>query len=183
MARPWGGAIPVRPDDVSRVLHTRPASLGPLPAPPRSCQPTRMPPCAHRYGFQPQRVAVWIYWHAVLLLAKGVPFFRWVVRGLLARGGQPVERRPAYLPACRRSPACAKMARDARLSSSLRDASPAPTCPSLQPTHPRVQSGGSCGGEAPRHRRRPQLCVAGGAEVAVDLVVKRAAWCLICTYD
>lgn len=28
-----------------------------------------------RFGFQPQRVAVWIYWHAVLLLAKGVPFF------------------------------------------------------------------------------------------------------------
>ena len=28
-----------------------------------------------RYGFQPQRVAVWIYWQAVLLLWKGVPFF------------------------------------------------------------------------------------------------------------
>ncbi|KAL4448927.1 hypothetical protein ABPG77_007644 [Micractinium sp. CCAP 211/92] len=28
-----------------------------------------------RYGFQPHRVALWIYWHAVLLLWKGVPFF------------------------------------------------------------------------------------------------------------
>lgn len=28
-----------------------------------------------RFGFQPQRVALWIYWHAVVLLWKGVPFF------------------------------------------------------------------------------------------------------------
>jgi hypothetical protein len=28
-----------------------------------------------RYGFQPQRVAFWIYWHALLLLWKGVPFY------------------------------------------------------------------------------------------------------------
>lgn len=34
-------------------------------------------PSPRRFGFQPQRVAVWIYWHAVLLLAKGVPFFRY----------------------------------------------------------------------------------------------------------
>lgn len=27
-----------------------------------------------KYGFQPQRVAFWIYWQAVLLLWKGVPF-------------------------------------------------------------------------------------------------------------
>jgi DUF1365 family protein len=30
---------------------------------------------ANRFGFQPQRVALWIYWHAVVLLWKGVPFF------------------------------------------------------------------------------------------------------------
>lgn len=36
----------------------------------------RPPPVdARRYGFQPHRVALWIYWHAVLLLAKGVPFY------------------------------------------------------------------------------------------------------------
>ncbi len=34
-----------------------------------------------RYGFQPHRVALWIYWHAVLLLWKGVPFFGWVGPG------------------------------------------------------------------------------------------------------
>lgn len=28
-----------------------------------------------RYGFQPHRVALWIYWQAVLLLWKGVPFY------------------------------------------------------------------------------------------------------------
>ena len=28
-----------------------------------------------KYGFQPQRVALWIYWHAVCLLWKGVPFY------------------------------------------------------------------------------------------------------------
>lgn len=28
-----------------------------------------------RYGFQPQRIALWIYWHALLLLRKGVPFY------------------------------------------------------------------------------------------------------------
>lgn len=27
------------------------------------------------YGFQPHRVALWIYWHALLLLRKGVPFY------------------------------------------------------------------------------------------------------------
>lgn len=48
--------------------------------PTRPALPRR--PC--RYGFQPQRVAVWIYWHAVLLLAKGVPFFG-CVRGLRGR--------------------------------------------------------------------------------------------------
>jgi hypothetical protein len=30
-----------------------------------------------RYGFQPHRVALWIYWHAVVLLWKGVSFYRW----------------------------------------------------------------------------------------------------------
>jgi hypothetical protein len=35
-----------------------------------------MPPLLScRYGFQPHRVALWIYWHAVLLLWKGVPFY------------------------------------------------------------------------------------------------------------
>jgi DUF1365 family protein len=28
-----------------------------------------------RYGFQPHRVALWIYWQAAVLLCKGVPFF------------------------------------------------------------------------------------------------------------
>jgi hypothetical protein len=28
-----------------------------------------------RYGYEPQRVAVWIYWQALLLLRKGVPFY------------------------------------------------------------------------------------------------------------
>jgi DUF1365 family protein len=28
-----------------------------------------------KYGFQPQRIALWIYWHALLLLIKGVPFY------------------------------------------------------------------------------------------------------------
>jgi len=27
-----------------------------------------------KYGFQPQKVALWIYWHALVLLFKGVPF-------------------------------------------------------------------------------------------------------------
>ncbi|KAI8107379.1 hypothetical protein M9435_002410 [Picochlorum sp. BPE23] len=28
-----------------------------------------------KYGFQPQRIAAWIYWHALVLLWKGVPFY------------------------------------------------------------------------------------------------------------
>lgn len=28
-----------------------------------------------RYGFMPQRTAFWIYWQAVKLMWKGVPFF------------------------------------------------------------------------------------------------------------
>ena len=28
-----------------------------------------------KYGFQPQRIALWIYWHALLLLWKGVSFY------------------------------------------------------------------------------------------------------------
>lgn len=28
-----------------------------------------------KYGFQPQRIALWIYWHALVLLWKGVPFY------------------------------------------------------------------------------------------------------------
>ena len=28
-----------------------------------------------KYGFQPQRIAVWIYWHALVLLWKGVSFY------------------------------------------------------------------------------------------------------------
>ena len=35
-----------------------------------------------RYGFQPHRVALWIYWHAVLLLLKGVPLYRCASNGL-----------------------------------------------------------------------------------------------------
>lgn len=27
-----------------------------------------------RYGYEPQRLAVWIYWQALQLLRKGVPF-------------------------------------------------------------------------------------------------------------
>lgn len=28
-----------------------------------------------RYGFMPQRVALWIYWQAVILIAKGCPIY------------------------------------------------------------------------------------------------------------
>jgi hypothetical protein len=28
-----------------------------------------------RYGFLPHRIALWIYWHAALLLLKGVPLY------------------------------------------------------------------------------------------------------------
>lgn len=31
--------------------------------------------CFLKYGFQPQRVAFWIYWQAVKLMWKGVPFY------------------------------------------------------------------------------------------------------------
>lgn len=31
--------------------------------------------CLWKYGFQPQRVALWIYWQALKLLWKGVPFY------------------------------------------------------------------------------------------------------------
>ena len=31
--------------------------------------------CFSRYGYLPQRTALWIYWQAVVLLAKGVGFF------------------------------------------------------------------------------------------------------------
>ncbi len=39
-----------------------------------------------RYGYEPQRVAVWIYWEALQLLRKGVPFY-----------GPPDERQKAEL--------------------------------------------------------------------------------------
>ena len=42
------------------------------------------------YGFQPQRVAVWIYWQAVRLLWKGVSFFP--PPGSEFRGKLAVER-------------------------------------------------------------------------------------------
>lgn len=29
----------------------------------------------YKYGFQPHRLAVWIYWHAIILLLKKVPFY------------------------------------------------------------------------------------------------------------
>ena len=38
-------------------------------------QPCLPRPLLHRYGFQPHRVAFWIYWQAVVLLWKGVPFY------------------------------------------------------------------------------------------------------------
>ena len=34
--------------------------------------PRAAPHC--RYGYQPQRIAVWIYWQAVRLLWRGAPF-------------------------------------------------------------------------------------------------------------
>ena len=59
--------------------------MSPLGLAHNASAPTLLPPipipaCPRRYGFQSQRVAVWIYWHAVLLLAKGVPFFRCVLQ-------------------------------------------------------------------------------------------------------
>lgn len=46
-----------------------------------------------RYGFQPHRVALWIYWHAVLLLWKGVPFYGWAGHGA---AGRRRSRLPAF---------------------------------------------------------------------------------------
>ena len=50
-----------------------------------------------RYGFQPQRVAVWIYVHAVRLLLKGVPFYAppWEV---VLRAVGRTDTRPLPMP-------------------------------------------------------------------------------------
>ena len=40
-------------------------------------------PC--RYGYQPQRIALWIYWQAVVLLCKGARFFPYPDPGFQAR--------------------------------------------------------------------------------------------------
>lgn len=37
-----------------------------------------------RYGYLPQRTALWIYWQAVVLLAKGVGFFPYPDTGFKA---------------------------------------------------------------------------------------------------
>lgn len=55
----------------------------PLPGRPAACplhslipaRPAAPLPGPRRYGFQPQRVAVWIYWQAVRLAFKGCPFY------------------------------------------------------------------------------------------------------------
>lgn len=48
-----------------------------------------------RYGFQPQRVAAWIYWQAVVLLRKGVPFY-----GPPCKGYQQTVAKGATHPRC-----------------------------------------------------------------------------------
>ena len=40
--------------------------------------------CA-RYGYQPQRIALWIYWQAAVLLCKGARFFPYPDQGFQAR--------------------------------------------------------------------------------------------------
>lgn len=52
-------ALDARRDDATPALPNELASLGTL----------------LKYGFQPQRVALWIYWQAIVLLWKGVPFY------------------------------------------------------------------------------------------------------------
>ena len=43
--------------------------------------------CMCRYGFQPQRIAVWIYWQAAKLLWRGATFYPPPARGSIAAAG------------------------------------------------------------------------------------------------
>lgn len=128
-----------------------------------------------RYGFQPHRVALWIYWHAVLLLWKGVPFFGWV--------GPRCWRRIAALPAFLRCMPAVSAARSADgtpsaamgitasascASKARRQAHPRSIPTFSQPARPRVQVGSGGQGAAPKNGRRAQLCVAGRSGLAME---------------
>lgn len=41
-----------------------------------------------RYGLQPQRIALWIYWQAMVLLAMGVPLYNPPLKAVLERAAQ-----------------------------------------------------------------------------------------------
>ena len=44
--------------------------------------------CLCRYGLLPHRIAFWIYWHALVLALKGVPFFSPPPKAVLERAAE-----------------------------------------------------------------------------------------------
>lgn len=68
--------------------------LSPHTVPNQHFHPNHPTRSLRRYGFQPHRIALWIYWQALVLLRKGVPFHGPPDPGAYRRQAEQCSRHP-----------------------------------------------------------------------------------------